>query len=120
MAVTSDGPFISDGIQTDYNYTFDLEGSFNVVVVGSKSPEEVDYVAGVENIDYVHTPGSKLISFITGFIPPSGDQILLKRSTGRTRSVNYIDGSTIPSITLDNDGNRGATVDEEIEDGGET
>jgi len=116
MAVTSDGPFVSDGAQTDYNYTFDIEGSFNAVKVGSKSPEDADYVTLVENVHYTHTPGSKLIAFISGQIPANLDQILLSRDTPRTRTVGYTSGGTIPSATLDNDGNRSATVDEEIED----
>ena len=116
MAVTSDGPFISNGILTDYNYTFDIDGSFNVVTVGVKSPEDADYALEVEGTDYTHTAGSKLISFISGSVPVSGDEILLKRVTSRDRSTDYIDGSTLPAQTLDNEANRSATVDEEIED----
>ena len=116
MAVTSDGPFISDGVLTDYNYTFDIDGSFNVVRVGVKSPEDADYVIQVEGTDYNHTAGSKLISFISGFIPANLDEILFQRVTSRDRSTDYIDGSTLPAQTLDNEANRSATVDEEIED----
>lgn len=113
---TTDGPFISDGVDPDHNYTFALSGSFNAVRVGAKSPEDADYVIQVENIDYTHTPSSKLISFISGQIPPNLDQVLLTRATARTRSVDFVDGSNLPAATLDNDANRGATVDEEIED----
>ena len=116
MAVTSDGPFISNGVLTDYNYTFDIEGSFNAVVVGVKSPEDADYIIQVEGTDYDHTSGSKLISFISGSIPANLDEILIQRVTSRSRSVDYFPGSTLPAQTLDNDSNRGATVDEEIED----
>ena len=105
MAVTSDGPFISDGVETDYFYTFSLSGSFNAVRVGVKSPEDADYVIDVENTHYTHTPSSKLISFISGQIPPNLDQILLSRTTARTRSVDFIDGSTLPAATMDNDAN---------------
>lgn len=115
MAQTSDN-FTSDGVVTDYTYTFAVEGSFNTVKVGVKSPEDADYVIQVEGTDYTHTSGSKLISFLSGSVPANLDLIVIYRSTGRTRPVDFSDGSTLTASTLDNDGNRSATVDEEIED----
>lgn len=115
MATTSN--FIGDGSTTDFTYAFAVQGSFNKVVVGVKSPEDADYVTQVEGTDYTHTASTKLISFNSGSIPANLDEIQVSRSTTRVRSgIDFSDGSTLSAQTLDNDANRLATVDEEIED----
>lgn len=108
--------FAGDGATSDFFYTFELEGSFNTVVVGTKTVDEPDYTAAIELIDYLHIPASKQISFLTGSIPASGVEGLITRSTSRQRAVGYRDGSNMTPSFLNNNSNRLATVDEEVED----
>lgn len=115
MPVTSDS-FLGDGVTADYFYNFELKGSFNTVNVGTKTPDEPNYTVAVEGTDYLHIPASKRITFLSGSIPASGVQGLITRATSRARSVDHIDGSTLTAAILDNDANRLATVDPEIED----
>lgn len=117
MPVTSD-PFTGDGATVDFFYTFDLEGSFNAVKVGTKTVDEPNYTLAVEGAgaDYIHTPASKQITFQAGSIPAADVQGLITRSTSRERPIDFVDGSTLTPDILDNDANRSATVDEEIED----
>lgn len=108
--------FTGDGVTSDFFYTFELEGSFNTVSVGTKTVDEPDYTPGVEGTDYLHIPASKQISYLSGSVPANGVQGLISRTTSRERSTGYIGGSTLTPAALNNNSNRLATVDVEIED----
>ncbi len=111
MANTFD-TFEGDGLETDFNYTFDLTGSFSTVVVGLKSDDEPNY--GVQaglGVDYTHTAASKLISFTVA--PVNGEKGIIRRSTSLERPAAYIDGTTLTPTTLNNDTKRLTSVDQE-------
>lgn len=115
MPATAD-TFTGDGVTADFFYNFDLKGSFNTVNVGTKTPDEPDYTVAIQGTDYLHIPASKRITFLSGSIPANGVQGLITRATSRARSIDHIDGSTLTAAILDNEANRLATVDPEIED----
>lgn len=116
MAVTT-ATFTGDGSTSDFVYGFNLEGSFNTVKVGTKTVDEPDYTLQVEGTDYLHIPATKTISFLSTSTPANGVQGLITRSTSRERTrINFIDGSTLTPDVLNNDAERSATVDEEVED----
>lgn len=106
-----------DGSESDFTYTFDVIANFNTVQVGLKTVDEPDYTLQVENTHYLHIPATKTISFLSDSVPANGVQILITRATTRKRTpAKYKDGSTLTPDILNNNANRLATVDEEVED----
>ncbi len=113
----SNDSFTGDGVTTDYFYTFDIDGSFNTVRVGTRTADEPDFTVAVEGTDYLHIPASKQISFLTASIPANGVIGLISRVTTRDRNATrFIDGTNLTPDILNSDANRLATVDPEIED----
>lgn len=111
---TFSGPFAGNGVITVFQYTFDLEGAFNTLVVGIKTADEPDYTIQTIITDYAHVASTKLVTFVVA--PPTGTDVILVRATSQIRGVNYIDGTTFAPKTVNRDLNRLATVDEEVTD----
>ena len=112
----------------DYLYTFVISGSYSNVRVEVRLLGQTVFQSYVEGVHYSHTPASSKITFLAGFEPDgdgvapingieTSDTIILSRFTTRDRQVDFQEGSTIKSQTLDNDADRLTAVTQEIEGG---
>ncbi len=113
-------------VPPEYNYTFEITGSFSAVRVQVRLLGQIEFNSYVEGVQYTHTPSTNTILFLAGFEPQgdgqapidgfeTSDTIILSRFTTRDRQVDFQEGSTIKSQTLDNDANRLTAVTQEIE-----
>lgn len=114
MAAAPIQTFITDGIQQDFVYAFDVKGAFSAVIVKLRLAAESSFTQKVEGVDYTHSASTKTIHFLTA--PGTGELVVL-RFTTRDRLVDYIHGSTLASKTLDADADRLTAVTQEIEAG---
>jgi len=112
----------------EYLYTFVITGSYSNVRVQVRLLGQTVFQSYVEGVHYTHTPSLSKITFLPGFEPDgdgiapingdeSSDTIILSRFTTRDRQVDFQEGSTIKSQTLDNDADRLTAVTQEIEGG---
>lgn len=118
MPITVYNIFNVTGSTTDFQYTFDVLGSFSDVVVkwqDSLADAFTTMTEGSESEggDYTHDTATKTISFHVA--RESGDIVRIERNTNREREVDYEGGSTLTEDNLDDDANRLTSVDQEIE-----